>query len=79
MTSPDSIAIDTRTDELLAARDGHVAIITLNRPHARNALSDNLSPALRDILPKLAADPDVRSLLITRPGNSRPGPPLRLV
>ena len=39
--------IDTGTTELLCAvRDG-VALITLNRPEARNAMSDKLTPALR--------------------------------
>ena len=37
--------IDTGTTELLCAvRDG-VALITLNRPEARNAMSDRLTPA----------------------------------
>ena len=39
--------IDTGTTELLCSvRDG-VALITLNRPEARNAMSDKLTPALR--------------------------------
>lgn len=70
MPNTEIFSIDTGTDELLAKRDGHVAIITLNRPHVRNALSDNLSPALRDLLPRLAADPEVRSLLITGAGSA---------
>ena len=38
--------IDTGTTELLCSvRDG-VALITLNRPEARNAMSDKLTPAL---------------------------------
>ena len=37
--------IDTGTTELLCSvRDG-VALITLNRPEARNAMSDRLTPA----------------------------------
>ena len=39
--------IDTGTDELLCVIRDRVAIITLNRPEARNAMSDNLTPALR--------------------------------
>ena len=62
---PDSprVSIDTGTDELLAERDGDVAIITLNRPQARNSLSDTLSPALRDLLPKLATDHAARDTI----------------
>ena len=42
--------IDTGTDELLCNIDQRVATITLNRPEKRNALSDNLTPALRQTL-----------------------------
>src|SRR5213080_3815155 len=38
--------IDTGTDELLCVIRDRVAIITLNRPEARNAMSDNLTPGL---------------------------------
>lgn len=62
--------VETGTDELLAEIDSHVAIVTLNRPQARNALSDELSPALRQILPRLAEDDDVRSLMITGAGTA---------
>ncbi len=36
--------IDTGTDELLCEIRERVAVITLNRPQARNSLSDNLTP-----------------------------------
>ena len=39
--------IDTGTDELLCVIRDRVAIITLNRPEVRNAMSDTLTPALR--------------------------------
>ena len=42
---------------VLVERRDRVMVITLNRPEARNSLSDTLSPALRDVLPKLAEDP----------------------
>jgi len=70
MPDPSPRKIETGTDELLAEVDAHVALITLNRPHARNALSDTLSPALRDLLPTLADDPEVRSLMITGAGSA---------
>ena len=43
------IELDTGTDELLCEILDRVALITLNRPEARNALSDRLTPALRRI------------------------------
>ncbi len=70
MSTDTTRTIDTGTDELLAVVDRHVAIVTLNRPEARNALSDTLSPALRNLLPKLAGEPDVRSLLIAGAGTA---------
>ena len=52
--------LDTGTDELLGeVRDG-VAIFTLNRPAARNALSDHLTPALRAGIATCDADPTRR-------------------
>ncbi|MFP8881554.1 MAG: enoyl-CoA hydratase-related protein [Myxococcota bacterium] len=68
--STESRTLETGTDELLAEFDSGVAVITLNRPKSRNALSDKLSPALRGLLPKLAEDPAVRSVLITGAGTA---------
>ena len=42
--------IDTGTDELLCVIRDRVAIITLNRPEVKNALSDHLTPALRTMI-----------------------------
>jgi enoyl-CoA hydratase/carnithine racemase len=62
--------LETGTDELLAEINSQVAIVTLNRPQARNALSNDLSPALRQLIPRLADDDKVRSLLITGAGGA---------
>lgn len=62
--------IDTGTDQLLAEVKEGVAVITLNRPDARNALSDTLTPALRQQIAECAADPDVGALLITGAGTA---------
>ncbi len=42
--------IDTGTDELLARVDGGVAVLTLNRPERRNALSPTMLDALAGVL-----------------------------
>ena len=63
-------SLDTGTDELLAQVEAGVALVTLNRPASRNALSDTLSPALRRLLPRLAADEEVRCLLLTGAGSA---------
>src|SRR5438309_5513444 len=66
----ESISIDTGTDELLCAIRDRVAIITLNRPQARNSLSDHLTPALRSMIRTCGENPDVGALLITGAGTA---------
>src|SRR3954447_6690549 len=63
-------SIDTGTDELLCAIRDRVAVITLNRPEARNALSDTMSPALRSMIKSCGENPQVGALLITGAGNA---------
>jgi enoyl-CoA hydratase/carnithine racemase len=62
--------IDTGTSELLCVIRDRVAIITLNRPEARNALSDRLTPALRTMIRTCGENPDVGALLITGAGTA---------
>lgn len=68
-TSPGT-AIDTGTDELLCEVRERVAVITLNRPQARNSLSDNLTPALRRMIKLCGEDSHVGALLITGAGTA---------
>src|SRR5260370_8518112 len=62
--------IDTGTEELLCVIRDRVAIITLNRPQARNSLSDHLTPALRTMIRTCGENPDVGALLITGAGTA---------
>ena len=62
--------IDTGTDELLCVIRDRVAVITLNRPEARNAMSDNLTPALRNMIKACGENPDVGVLLLTGAGTA---------
>src|SRR5260370_960545 len=64
------LSIDTGTDELLCEIDDRVATITLNRPEARNALSDQLTPALRRTIKQCGDDANIGSVLITGAGNA---------
>jgi enoyl-CoA hydratase/carnithine racemase len=66
----DRIEIDTGTNELLCEIRDRVALITLNRPEARNALSDRLTPALRRMIKQCGDDPKVGALLITGAGTA---------
>jgi enoyl-CoA hydratase/carnithine racemase len=64
------IEIDTGTGELLCEIRDRVALITLNRPEARNALSDHLTPALRRMIKQCGEDPNVGALLISGAGTA---------
>src|SRR5260370_5995958 len=65
-----SMEIDTGTNELLCVVREGVALITLNRPEARNAMSDKLTPALRSQIKERGDDPDVGAILITGAGTA---------
>jgi len=68
MTS--EIKIETGTDELLCVIRDRVAVITLNRPDARNSLSDTLTPALRTMIRTCGENPEVGALLVTGAGKA---------
>ncbi|MFY9755306.1 MAG: enoyl-CoA hydratase [Pseudolabrys sp.] len=56
------------TPVLLRERDGDVAILVLNRPEARNSLSEALLIALSDSLSELATDKTVRAVVLAANG-----------
>ncbi len=62
--------IDTGTQALLCSVEDGVATITLNRPEARNALGEELTPALRRMIKQAGEDPEVGAVLITGAGNA---------
>ena len=62
--------IDTGTNELLCVIRDRVAVITLNRPEVKNALSDRLSPALRTMIKTCGENPEVGVLLLTGAGTA---------
>ncbi|MVT65048.1 enoyl-CoA hydratase [Bradyrhizobium pachyrhizi] len=64
------IKIETSTDELLCVIRDRVAVITLNRPDARNSLSDTLTPALRTMIKTCGENPEVGVLLVTGAGKA---------
>jgi enoyl-CoA hydratase/carnithine racemase len=63
-------SLDSGTEELLCNVEQGVATITLNRPEKRNALSDALTPALREMLLTVEAAADVRCVVITGAGRA---------
>ncbi len=64
------IQFTTGTDTLLCSIADGVATITLNRPEKRNALSDELTPALRETLLAMDTHPEVRCVVLTGAGKA---------
>jgi len=58
------------TQDLLETIERGIATITMNRPEARNALTREMMLALCEALPRLAADPSVRLVVLTGAGNA---------
>lgn len=55
--------------DLLVARAGRVATITVNRPQARNAMTFEMYDALHDLCGELDADPGVRVIVLRGAGD----------
>jgi enoyl-CoA hydratase/carnithine racemase len=68
MTTTERPSIDTGTDQLLAERDGHVLILTFNRPERLNAISGPMLTAFSRLLVEANRDPEVRVVIITGAG-----------
>jgi enoyl-CoA hydratase len=56
-------------ETIIVERDGAVAIITLNRPKALNALNDAMMRELAQALAQLEADRDVRAVVVIGSGD----------
>lgn len=59
------------TEPILLTRQGHVALLTLNRPDTRNALSgDDMFAAFERLFAELNADPTIRCAVLTGAGSA---------
>ena len=56
-------------DEVLSERRGHVEILTINRPEARNAINRATAIALGDALDRCESDNDVWVVVLTAAGD----------
>jgi enoyl-CoA hydratase len=56
-------------DEILRERRGHVELLTINRPEARNAINRATAQALSDALDECEADDDVWVVVLTGAGD----------
>ncbi len=62
--------IETGTDHLLARVEDGVAVLTMNRPERRNALSDQMLAALGATLARVEADDAVGAVVLTGAGGA---------
>ncbi len=60
---------DEQPHALVESR-GHVLVVTMNRPHARNALSGPMMAIMRDAWDRVDADPEVRVCVLTGAGGA---------
>ncbi len=58
------------SDALLEEMRGGLLILTMNRPERRNAMSPELTLALRDATARAAEDPEVRAVMLTGAGGT---------
>jgi enoyl-CoA hydratase/carnithine racemase len=61
-------AAETSAPVLLRERDGEIAVLVLNRPAARNSLSEALLLALSAVLTEIAADRSIRAVVLAANG-----------
>ncbi|HVV18263.1 MAG TPA: crotonase/enoyl-CoA hydratase family protein [Pseudonocardiaceae bacterium] len=54
----------------LVERSGHVLIVTMNRPAARNALSGPMMAIMKDAWDEVDRDPDIRVAILTGAGGA---------
>ena len=57
--------VDTGTDHLLLEKGDGVAVLTMNRPEARNAMSGEMNEAMQRILADVEIDPEIRCVVLT--------------
>jgi 2-(1,2-epoxy-1,2-dihydrophenyl)acetyl-CoA isomerase len=62
--------IDTGTDDLLAHVEGGVAVLTMNRPDRRNALSPAMLEALASMLARAERDEEIGCVVLTGAGGA---------
>lgn len=57
-------------DSVLVSVDDHIAVITVNDPDRRNAVTFEMSSALRAAVEAAEANPDVNAVIVTGAGKA---------
>src|SRR6202021_2229492 len=60
----------TEQAHALIEQRGHVLIVTMNRPQARNALSPSMMALMRQAWARVDADPGIRACVLTGAGGA---------
>ena len=58
------------SEQLIEEISGGIATLTMNRPEARNAMGGDMMSAMGEALPRLAADRNVRCVVLTGAGGA---------
>jgi enoyl-CoA hydratase len=64
------VTVHGMTDEVLVERRGFVQLITINRPHAKNAITLEVSEAMAAAVDELDASPELRVGVLTGAGGT---------
>ena len=62
------MAEETSEELVLSERDGAVAVLTLNRPQALNAMTTDMLHTMGRLLDEIEADPDIRAVVLAAAG-----------
>lgn len=57
-------------DALLTERSGHVLVVTINRPQARNAITGEVAESIAAAMDQLDSDPQLRAAILTGAGGT---------
>jgi enoyl-CoA hydratase len=57
-------------DALLTERRGHVLVVTINRPQARNAITGDVAECIADAMDELDSDSQLRAAILTGAGGT---------
>lgn len=65
-----AVPADATTNHCVVEQHGHILVITLNRPEARNALSSQMLATLVETWDRIDNDPEIRVAILTGAGGT---------
>jgi crotonobetainyl-CoA hydratase len=64
------VAITETESPAVLRRHGHVAVLTMNRPHVMNAVNATMSIAMQEVVDEFVSDPELRVGILTGAGKA---------